>query len=1091
MAEKTPSPGKKALDAAVTAVPYVGQIYKGAKIAKKFALPAVMLLFVLFIGPCAGPQGEREQPIEPAEQVAAVAPIDVITAAKKAALATGDLSEEGVPWTLIAGLAMKASNGGRFSPFDQCDRIPDGDPALSRAGYSSKTGADGTCSEEPSVSDTVSPAIGGDADPALGPFLLRRGVIPKDVDPQMIKATIKSLESSPESATDFVALRLHELRVELTNEGYSFDQENPDTAAASWAQAVRRLGVMDPFDASGCLVPFFALDSTSATAQKEAAKVVDTTWRCELSKAPLHTFATSSLTSDPAEVPTGNAVSLVIREALTVAWSYSQWGTVLPGCTTDAQGVTTVTVADETPAGFFPLTKKVFDEFNTVPEVTRCDKSANVVAAARAFAAGETIEAGKKRDSGVIGDRTDKLGPWNKALGGWSAMPWALGADYGKIPTEGPLSVESTKFTPSEKCKTDVASWVETAANNLSATSYSPELGTMTPEDSTLVATYVAVNAPPTTCDVKLNAQQVFNQFVASQASAAGHALWTASTPTTLPVVTTTIATTTDPTLPPVPAPFSVDQQRASKLLALAQWFFQRQGSTVAATPPAPVPGYNSLVPRLSLTGAELPSCTAAPTSACLPALPTPAPDAFALGVIAVARAAGGIVEGDPSISGNLIELLSQPKFGSLATTSCMPSAVAKAIDVAIQKYPQVMLQATSAEADRVRQSKTVVPVDIILEQFATESSFGVGNVDEFGNTGAVMAAAGAVADTGVDRNGNPNQSHSRTKGVIGSRGGSSIFNDHDKGQIDGMTTEDRAVGLLQWMPQTWLGYVDLFPGKLLDGNGDGVADPHNAYDETLAAVLFYARNGQGRNLATDQQARAEVISGYSGFKLGTASFTAYMKTRADKVRPVLACLQAEGAASSVPGVVLAPDGCPTSVPPNTLRDGSINQDVHALCLSAVAKAPTTEAKKALLFMFANLGAPYSGSLRQADGWFDCSSYAMRAYRSAGIETYQDGVAPNSYLLGPAAGFTSYPWLRDVQRSSALPGDILVRIPPAGHHVMVLLDGGWIIHTGGPEGDPTHISLLPDDFNQLKIRRVLPEKAPKTEVAAPTTTVAA
>jgi hypothetical protein len=56
---------------------------------------------------------------------------------------------------------------------------------------------------------------------------------------------------------------------------------------------------------------------------------------------------------------------------------------------------------------------------------------------------------------------------------------------------------------------------------------------------------------------------------------------------------------------------------------------------------------------------------------------------------------------------------------------------------------------------------------------------------------------------------------------------------------------------------------------------------------------------------------------------------------------------------------------------------------------------------------------------------------------------------------------------------------------------MVLLDGGWIIHTGGPEGDPTHISKLPQDFNKLKVRRVLPDKAPKTAAATPATTVPA
>jgi cell wall-associated NlpC family hydrolase len=188
----------------------------------------------------------------------------------------------------------------------------------------------------------------------------------------------------------------------------------------------------------------------------------------------------------------------------------------------------------------------------------------------------------------------------------------------------------------------------------------------------------------------------------------------------------------------------------------------------------------------------------------------------------------------------------------------------------------------------------------------------------------------------------------------------------------------------------------------------------------------------------------------------------------------MLACLQAEGAVSAVSGVVLGPDGCPTSVPQNTLRQGAIELDIHALCVKSVSAAATPEAKKALLFLFANLGTPYSVQLRDQPGFFDCSSYAMRAYNSAGLRLG----TPSSRTLGPAVGWTSVPWLRDVTAATIKPGDLLVRIPDAGHHVMVLLADGWMIHTGGPEGAPAHITKLPDDYAALKKRRVIPALAP-------------
>jgi len=1079
MSDQKPSPGKQALDAAITAVPYAGQIYKGAKIAKKFALPAVMVLVLVLIGPCAGGQSEREAQITPTEQVAELIADDIIAQAKRAAAATGDLNQSGVPWTVIAGIALKATVGGRFSPFDQCDRGPDGPEDLARPGYAAES-----CTETPSFyQGVVTPAIGGEADPALGPYLLKRGIIPQEdgefeIDPQSFKTTIRSVESNPQTATDFVTIRLHELRVELSEEGYSFDQDDAESVAQSWGEAIRRLGVMDPNSASGCITPFFPPHTDPAAARKDAAKVVEITWRCHLSAVPLHTFGTSSLTSDPALLTNANAVNVVLREALTVAWAFSQWGTAMPGCSTDTNGVVAVTpgTAESTPVGFFPLSQAMFAEFTPNPAADRCDKSANVTAAARAFAAGESIEPGKRRDSGALGDRSDDNGPWNKAIGGWAAMPWALGADLATLPTVGPLSIESTKFTPTKECSTDVAAWVEAAG--LLTTTYTPDMSQLPAQDGALIAAHVGANPLPASCVVEPNAMQVFNQLVAGVASNSGNTLWSAASPTTLPPASTDDSSgDTVETLPPAttiaPAPFTPDQQKASALLAVGQWFYARQGSAVAPAPAAPVPGYSSLVTRLSLTGAELPACTTLVSPKCLPELPKPSPDGYSQAVIQVARAAGGVIENDPNAKGDLFELLGRPKFGALSGSACLPPAVGKAIDVALAKYQQVMLQSTESEALRIRRAKSVIPVDLILEQYATESSFAVGYVDELGGTGVVMGPVGSVADVGPERG--PNKSPSMSKGIIGPRIGEDGYADTDGGRIDGLVNEDRAVGVLQFIPDSWMRYMALFPGLLLDANSDGVADPHNAYDQTLAMVLYYARNAEGRDLGLDRTAREQSIAQYGGFTLGSPGFASYMQRRIAKTAPMLACLQAEGAVSAVAGVVLGPDGCPTSVPQNTLRQGAIDIDINELCVSAVSQAVTPEAKKALLFLMANLGTPYSVTDRGKPGFFDCSSYVMRAYNSAGLRLG----TPSSYALGPAPGWSSFPWLRDVSAANIKPGDILVRVPPAGHHVMVYLSDEWMIHTGGPEGSPSHITKLPDDFSSLKKRRVIPELAPK------------
>ncbi len=64
---------------------------------------------------------------------------------------------------------------------------------------------------------------------------------------------------------------------------------------------------------------------------------------------------------------------------------------------------------------------------------------------------------------------------------------------------------------------------------------------------------------------------------------------------------------------------------------------------------------------------------------------------------------------------------------------------------------------------------------------------------------------------------------------------GMALIRDTDGGALDGDPTYDRAVGPMQFIPSTWRVYA-------LDGNGDGIASPHNVYDAALTAGRFPLR---------------------------------------------------------------------------------------------------------------------------------------------------------------------------------------------------------------------------------------------------------
>ena len=78
------------------------------------------------------------------------------------------------------------------------------------------------------------------------------------------------------------------------------------------------------------------------------------------------------------------------------------------------------------------------------------------------------------------------------------------------------------------------------------------------------------------------------------------------------------------------------------------------------------------------------------------------------------------------------------------------------------------------------------------------------------------------------------------------------VIGDTDDGTLDGDASYDRAVGPMQFIPQTWRRFE-------ADGNGDGTISPFNLYDATLAAATYLCTASSG--LDADPGLRAAYFS--------------------------------------------------------------------------------------------------------------------------------------------------------------------------------------------------------------------------------------
>lgn len=98
----------------------------------------------------------------------------------------------------------------------------------------------------------------------------------------------------------------------------------------------------------------------------------------------------------------------------------------------------------------------------------------------------------------------------------------------------------------------------------------------------------------------------------------------------------------------------------------------------------------------------------------------------------------------------------------------------------------------------------------------------------------SLLASIGRI-ESNHARHGKVDIEGNTTPNIIGpvlDGGGFAAIKDTDGGQYDGNANWDAAVGAMQFIPSTWQAYK-------ADGNDDGVMNPHNVFDETVAAGKY------------------------------------------------------------------------------------------------------------------------------------------------------------------------------------------------------------------------------------------------------------
>lgn len=131
-----------------------------------------------------------------------------------------------------------------------------------------------------------------------------------------------------------------------------------------------------------------------------------------------------------------------------------------------------------------------------------------------------------------------------------------------------------------------------------------------------------------------------------------------------------------------------------------------------------------------------------------------------------------------------------------------------------------------------------------------------------------------------LDANGNPLDPIYGPE-LDGSLGGNNVVPETDGGALDGMASYARAVGPMQFLPDTYRKYAG-------DGRGTGISDPQNIYDASLTAGKYLCADGLDMS---DPAQQSRAIMRYNNSMAYVANVMAWESAYRTGATPVAANL--------------------------------------------------------------------------------------------------------------------------------------------------------------------------------------------------------
>ena len=166
---------------------------------------------------------------------------------------------------------------------------------------------------------------------------------------------------------------------------------------------------------------------------------------------------------------------------------------------------------------------------------------------------------------------------------------------------------------------------------------------------------------------------------------------------------------------------------------------------------------------------------------------------------------------------------------GSFGATGYLPESVRIGPDLLAPPL------ATPPQVDRSMPDGPHGIPGIVLDAYRRAESTMAAGDPGCGLNWFVLAGVGRI-ESNHARGGRLTADGTTVRPIVGPRlsGGPGVaaIRDTDGGRLDGDPVWDRAVGPMQFIPSTWANYRS-------DGNGDGIASPHNMYDAALDAARY------------------------------------------------------------------------------------------------------------------------------------------------------------------------------------------------------------------------------------------------------------